>query len=429
MTADSVRHDSGDPTIGSVTSRHAAVRRLRAPRHARNLASHGVVRAVALVVTSVVVFGAAGATAVAARMTNNVDGLDLDGLVDAAPTPTKDPDPSDAHAGQPVNVLVLGSDQRDGVNAEIGGDEKGMRSDTTILLHVSADRTRVEMVSLPRDSLVDIPSCTLTNGKTTRAQSNAMINKAFAIGWDYGQDLASAAACTVNTVQANTGVAITDVVVVDFAGFQNMVDAIGGVPMCIAEDHYDEYTGLDITAGQHVLDGVTALQYARARHGTGFDGSDTMRAGRQQELVARIANEVLSKNLLTDGAQLLQFLSAATQSLTTNLTVADLTGLAFSLRGIERANITFMTVPWAPASSDPNRVEWTSEADDLWANIAADVPMLGVPETPEVPDAGTPAADPGTTDPAAPPVVEPTPTEAKTPGVDAFTAADTTTSC
>ena len=407
------------------------MRRARAPRHARTLASHTALRALALAVTTVVVFGAAGAAAVATRMTSNVDQLDLAGLVDAAPTPSEDPDPTDMHAGQPVNVLVLGSDQRDGVNAEIGGEETGMRSDTTILVHVSADRSRVEMVSIPRDSLVDVPSCTLTNGATTRPQNNAIFNSAFAVGWDQGGDLESAAACTVNTVQANTGVPITNVVVVDFAGFQNMIDAIGGVPMCIVEDVPDKYTGLNLTAGQQTLDGATALQYARARHGTTFDGSDTMRAGRQQQLIAKVANEVLSKNLLTDGQQLLQFLSAATQSVTTNLSVGDLTGLAFSLRSIDRENIVLMTVPWAPAASDRNRVEWTSEADTLWANIAADRPMLGEPD---VPAADTPAA---TTDPAAPPVdgTEPpvtdaVPVEPKTPGVDPFTAADaTTTSC
>jgi len=392
-----------------------------------------VLRGVALAVTSIVVFGAAGGAAFAARLTNNVDGLDLEGLVEAAPTPTA-VDPTDVHAGQAINVLILGSDQRDGVNAEIGGVEDGMRSDTTILLHVSADRTRVEMVSIPRDSLVDVPSCTLTNGKTTKAQRNAMFNSAFALGWDYGGDLQSAAACTVSTVQANTGVVVTNVVIVDFAGFQSMIDAIGGVPMCVAEDVYDKYTGLNLTAGQHMLDGTSALQYARARHGTSFDGSDTMRAGRQQKLIANVANEVLSKNLLTDGAQLMQFLSAATRSVTTNLGVADLTGLAFSLRGVDRANIMFMTVPWAPAKSDPNRVEWTSEADALWANIAADIPMLGQPEAPPEPEA--PAAPPEGSDPAAgepeaPSVqAEPTPTDTKTPGVDAFTAADmTTTSC
>ncbi|WP_432456772.1 LCP family protein [Cellulomonas iranensis] len=416
-----------------MTIRHAAARRARAPRHARTLRSHAVLRALALGVSGVVVFGVASGAAFAARLTNNVAGLDLDDLVAAAPTPTTPPDPDDMHAGQAVNILVLGSDQRDGVNAEIGGAEEGMRSDTSIVVHVSADRSRVEMVSIPRDSLVQIPSCTLTNGKTTRAQSKAMFNSAFAIGWDNGGDLESAAACAVNAVQANTGVAIDNVVVVDFAGFQNMINAIGGVPMCIPHDVKDSYTGLDITAGTHVLDGVTALQYARARHGTGFDGSDTMRAGRQQVLIASVANEVLSKNLLTDGAQLMQFLSAATQSVTTNLSVTDLTGLAFSLRGVSRDNITLMTVPWAPARSDKNRVEWTSAAHEIWANIAADRPMLGQPEQP----AGQEPAgeDPPASDPAAPPAAPetpaaPTPTETKTPGVDAFTAADATaTTC
>ncbi|ADG75273.1 cell envelope-related transcriptional attenuator [Cellulomonas flavigena DSM 20109] len=389
-----------------------------------------MLRGIALAVTTVLVFGGSGAMAVAARMTGNVDSIDLGGLVEAVPTPSKEPDPSDAHAGQPVNVLVLGSDQRDGANADIGGVEAGMRSDTTIVVHVSADRTRVEMVSLPRDSLVEVPSCTLTNGKTTKAQRRAMLNSAFQMGWDYGGDLTSAAACTVSTVQANTGLTIDNVVVVDFAGFQNMINAIGGVPMCIERDVYDKYTGLNLTAGEHHLDGITALQYARARHGTGFDGSDTMRAGRQQVLVARVANEVLSKNLLTDAGQLLQFLSAATQSVTTDLTLADLSGLAFSLRTIDRDSITFMTVPWVPATSDPNRVEWTSAADELWANMVADVPMLGVPEAPQAPE--PPAASPGTdagTAPAAPPPPVETPAPAKTPGVDAFTAADAAATC
>ena len=416
----------------SVTSRHASPRRARMPRHARAHRSHGALRGVALAVTSVLVFVGAGGAAFAARLTTNVDGLDLDGLVEALPSPTAPPDPSDARAGTPVNVLVLGSDQRDGANAEIGGVEEGMRSDTTIIVHVSADRSRIEMVSIPRDSLVEIPACTLTNGKTTRPQRSAMFNSAFAIGYDNGGDLPSAVACTVSTVQQNTGIPIDEVVVVDFAGFQSMIDAIGGVEMCIAEDVFDKYTGLNLTAGMHKLDGVQALQYARARHGTSFDGSDTARAGRQQQLIARVANEVLSKNLLTDGPNLMQFLSAATQSVKTDLSVSDLTGLAFSLRGIDRANITFMTVPWAPAAADRNRVEWTSAADELWANIAADVPMLGQPEepaqpaTPEQPvspDAGTTA--PGTTDPAP---TQPEPAPSKKPG-EAFTAAEAAATC
>ncbi|WP_309134394.1 LCP family protein [Cellulomonas sp.] len=413
-----------------MTSRHAAPRRRRAPRHARDLRSHAVLRGVALTLSSVLVFVVAGGVAVAAKLTGNVDQVDVGDLVVAGPSPTEAPDPADMNAGQPVNVLVLGSDQRDGENAAIGGDVAGMRSDTAILLHVSADRTRVELVSIPRDSLVEIPSCRMSDGTTTRAR-NGQFNDAFAIGWDNGQDIESAAACAMSTVVANTGVPVSEVVVVDFAGFQNMINAVGGVDVCIEKPIKDRYTGLNIAAGRHRLDGVTALQYARARHGTGLDGSDIMRAGRQQQLIANLANEVLSKNLLTDAGQLMGFLSAATQSVTTSVSVTDLTGLAFSLRSISRENIAFTTVPWAPARSDKNRVEWTSEADRLWANIAADQPMLGAPEAPAptTPPPAAAPADPGAEAPVVDPVPAPTPTPTKTPGREAFTAADVTSSC
>lgn len=391
-----------------------------------------MLRGVALSLTSVLVFVVAGGVAVAARLSSNVGEVDLGDLVVAAPTPTEPPDPTDSNAGQPVNVLILGSDQRDGENGAIGGTVEGMRSDTAILLHVSADRTRVELVSIPRDSLVEIPACRMSDGTTTKAR-NGQFNDAFAIGWDHGGDIASASACAMSTVVANTGVPVSEVVVVDFAGFQSMINAVGGVDVCIEKPIKDRYTGLDIDAGLHRLDGVTALQYARARHGTGLDGSDIMRAGRQQQLIANLANEVLSKNLLTDAPQLMGFLNAATQSVQTSVSVTDLTGLAFSLRTIGREGITLTTVPWAPARSDKNRVEWTSAADELWANIAADRPMLGTPAPDPAATAPPQAAATDAADPAAPeggvPAAQPTPTPTKTPGREAFTAADVTSSC
>ena len=121
-------------------------------------------------------FGASGVAAVAAKLNGNMDKVDVSdaGQPDAR-SRTKEPDPDDPNAGQAVNILILGSDQRDGENGEIGGEVAGMRSDTTMVLHISADRSRVELVSIPRDSLVDIPSCTMTNGKTTRA-THGMFN-------------------------------------------------------------------------------------------------------------------------------------------------------------------------------------------------------------------------------------------------------------
>ncbi len=390
-----------------------------------------MIRGIALCTVALVAFGAAGAAATVAKFQGNIDQVDVSALTGPAPSPSKAPDPNDPNAGQAVNILLLGSDQRDGVNAQIGGKAEGMRSDTTMVLHISADRSRVELVSIPRDSLVDIPSCTMTNGKTSKA-THGMFNSAFAVGWDTGGDMASAAACTWKTVQQNTGIKIDHFVVVDFSGFQQMVDAIGGVPVCIDNDMYSADAGLDIKAGMQTLDGPTALAYARARKGKGVgDGSDTNRIGNQQKLVAAMVREVLSRDVLTDPGKLVAFLSAATSSLTTDddMSIANMTGLAYNLRNISRGNITFMTIPWAPAPSDPNRVVWTDDAAQVWSNMANDVPALGEPE----PSAGaTPTTAPTTATPdsgATAPAATPTPAETKVPGKEAFTVDDTTGTC
>ncbi len=222
----------------------------------------------------------------------------------------------------------------------IGGTKGvgGMRSDTTIVVHVSADRSRAELVSIPRDSLVAVPSCTMTNGKKSWAQRSAMFNTAFATGWDMGGDMASAAGCTIKTVQALTGLTIDHFVVVDFVGFESMVNAIGGVPICLPTSYDSPNAGLHVNAGFQALNGQTALAYARAREGTNMNGSDLQRAARQQQFVAAMIRQVLSKDVLTSVPRLLSFLDAATKSLTVDPGLSHLTdmaGIALSLRGPE----------------------------------------------------------------------------------------------
>jgi len=420
-----------------VTSRHAATPRPRAVRHARNPHSHRVLRVTALTVIGVLAFGVAGAAAAFKKFDGNVDRVDVSALVGEKPTPTTTPDPDDPNAGQAVNILVLGSDQRDGANGEIGGKVEGMRSDTTILVHISADRSRVEAVSIPRDSLVDIPSCTMSNGKTSRA-THGMFNSAFATGWDMGGDMASAAACTIRTIAENTGIQPDHFVVVDFAGFQSMIDAIGGVPICIPNAMTSKDAGLYLQAGEQTLDGPTALAFARARKGQGVgDGSDTNRIGNQQRLIAAMTREVLSKNVLTDVPKLYGFMNAATSSLTVDsgMSMSTMVGLAYNMRTIRGGSITFMTVPWGPAPSDPNRVVWLPAATQMWANIAADQPALG--ETPVATTAPTTAPTPGATQNAptpgstqtAPTEPTPTPGATKKAGREAFTVDDTTAVC
>lgn len=394
-------------------------------RHARTHGGHSVLRGIALVTTAVLAFGVSGMAAAYSRLQGNIQAEDVTELLGDRPTPT--PDPDDPNAGQAVNILLMGSDVRDGANADIGGKVEGMRSDTTIVLHISADRTRVELVSIPRDSLVDIPSCSRSDGSSSRAQ-HGQFNAAFSIGAERTGLASDAAACTIQTVESTTNVFINHYVVIDFAGFISMVDAIGGIPMCIPNDMSSSKAGLELTAGNQVLDGSTALAYARARTGTGLgNGSDTDRLGRQQKLLAATVRTVLSKSLLTDVPQLVQFLNAATSSVTANPELASIpamTGLAFSLQNVPTSNITFMTIPFATAKSDPNRVEWTAEADQIWANMANDQPLVAA-ETPVA--AAPPAADPGTAAPEVP--VAPAPVETKEAGKEAFTPDDVTDSC
>lgn len=425
-----------------VTQRHAASARPRAIRHGRFRRSHRVLRGVALTAVGLMAFGISGAAAIYQTLNGNIASSDIGDLVTTLPQPTPTDDtPADPNAGQAVNILLLGSDERDGDNEAIGGYVGGMRSDTSIVAHISADRTRVELISIPRDSLVDIPSCTMTDGSTTSAQSNAMFNSAFSIGADNGGDIASAAACTWNTVQTNTGVPINHFVVVDFAGFTNMIDAIGGVNMCIPNDMSAPKAGLYLTAGNQLLNGTQALAFARARTGVGVgDGSDTNRLGRQQELLAAVMRELLTKNLLTDVTQLIRFLDQATASLSVDSgfsSITDMAALGASLRGISSDNISFMTIPFTTAPSDPNRVVWTDDADIIWDNIANDRPMTtGLDDDTASGDTATDTATDPATDPAVPATEEPSseattpaPQETREAGKETFTANDVTAVC
>ena len=402
--------------------RHATAAHPRGPRHARRLTDRKVLRVVSMTLTAVLLLGVSSFAALGAKLNSNIHQVDVNSLLgDPSPTNGATPEvaPTDPNAGTPLNILVLGSDQRNGANAAIGGADGGsMNSDTAIVLHISANRDRVELVSIPRDSLVDIPVCEGTTGKKSWPQAHAMFNSAFAIGWQLGKDVASAAACTGRTVQNNTGLKIDHTVVVDFAGFQAMVNAVGGVNICIPRPLHDTYTGLDLTAGQQTLNGVQALQFARARHGNIGNGGDLDRIGDQQRLIAAIASQVLSADTLANPAKVTSFLSAATSSLTVDkgLNLVTLTGIAYSLRSIRANSITFMTIPVEAAPGNPNRLVWAPAAKTVWADMVADKPIAGADASAAGSSTPTTAATGAAVPPsgAATPPATTTPTPAQT---------------
>jgi LCP family protein required for cell wall assembly len=241
--------------------------------------------------------------------------------------------------------------------------------------------------------MADRPSCTMTDGTTTPARADRQFNEAFALGWTEGQDVESASGCTWKTVEQLTGVRLDGLVLVDFVGLRDMVDAIGGVPICLPAELHDEDTGLDVPAGAQVFDGTTAVQFARARHDIG-DGSDTGRITRQHDLMAAMTRSVLSQEVLTSPTSLLRFAQAATSSLTASegfRDLTDLTGFGLSLRTLRAERIVFASMPTEPDPRDANRRVATPAAAELWARLAADQPV-GEPQPPTAPPGGTPTA-------------------------------------
>jgi LCP family protein required for cell wall assembly len=268
------------------------------------------------------------------------------------------------------NILVIGSDSRSGDgNRKYGKDTGTERSDTTILLHLSAGRNSATAVSIPRDLMVDVPSCLKADGTRTEPMF-AMFNYAFEMG---------GSACTIRTVEGLTGVRVDHHMVVDFSGFKEMVDAVDGVEICLAEPIRDKAAKLRLPAGRVTLDGEQALGYVRARKSLG-NGSDTDRMDRQQRFLAALVNKVRSDDVLLNPVKLYPVLDAATSSLTTDPDLASLRGLYQLVRGVRNIpteRVQFLTVPRESYVYNANRDQLVEpEAERLFEQLRTDRPIV-----------------------------------------------------
>jgi LCP family protein required for cell wall assembly len=267
----------------------------------------------------------------------------------------------------PINILIMGSDNRDAPGDHIDNlTGIGKRSDTTILLHLSGDRQHAYGISIPRDSIVNRPACLDDNGKQISPQATGVMwNDAFNTGGP---------GCTVRQFEQLTGIRVDHYVVVDFNGFKSMVDAIGGVEVCLPHAVNDPIGHITLPAGTHKFTGTQALDYVRERHSLG-NGSDIGRMKRQQAFISSMAHQALSANTLANPIHLARFIEAATKSLQLDPgigSISKLVGLAYQFRHIGLDHIQFVTTPWEPDPSDPNRVVWRPQAQQLWDAIKND---------------------------------------------------------
>ncbi|MDA2814919.1 LCP family protein [Nocardiopsis sp. RSe5-2] len=344
MPDDATRPDEGAPSAQAP-----------APKRRRHLARALGWTAAALAL--VLAAGAATAYGYYRSLRSDMVQHDLDAALDEEERPEK--------IGDDVNILFIGSDDREDGNAAYGGkDFVGERSDALMLAHISPD-SRVTVVNFPRDSLVDLPECAPYGEAEGTPGYYGMINAALFHGGP---------PCAVKTVESLTDVRIDHFVHLSFVGFRDMVDAVGGVRMCIPEPMHDERAQLDLEAGEQTLDGEESLAFVRARYEIG-NGGDIGRIDRQQMFLGALASEVTEGGVLTDPARLDGLLRSVSEHTATDrdLSLDKLVSLASTLADADMGGIGFYTVPWAQAPGDPNRVVWRQEeAAALFAAIKED---------------------------------------------------------
>ncbi|SFF56521.1 transcriptional attenuator, LytR family [Actinacidiphila alni] len=341
-----------------------------------------VLRMVALATSALVLLTAATATVLYLRLDGNIRNLPLFGGVggDAGR------EVPDAFGRTPINVLVIGSDTRaEPEDCRLGGDcGPGQNADVGMVLHISADRSHASVLSIPRDTVTDLPACRDQDGEVTDAWRGPI-----------NATLRHGPGCTVAAVHALTKIPIDHFVMADFAGVVRMSDAIGGVPVCVNRDVYDSYSHLKLAKGRHELQGTSALEFLRSRHAFG-DGSDLGRTDAQHLFLGALAGRLRENSSFTDPASLLSLADAATKALTVDpglAAVHRLVGLANDLRKVPSSRIVFTTMPNVPDPDDTDRVVVSASGRRLFAAIAADLPLT-VTAAPSPDDAaGETAAD------------------------------------
>ena len=392
------RDDGAEVSTGGPASRHAEDGTLGAARHLGSLRGMPVwLKVVTAVVSVAMIGGIAFAGFWFLRLQNNISKAPLNA------GGGNNEQVSDA-TGR-MQILILGSDTRDGENAEYGtaDDSKGYgKSDVMMMMDISEDNKRVSVISFPRDLLVDIPECKdEETNQVYPARSGVMINEAMA---------EAGIGCAVDTVNQLTGLEVDHFMMADFTAVKELSNAVGSVEVCISDAVYDPDSRLRLPAGTSAVQGEMALAFLRTRHAFA-DGGDLGRIKAQQGFLSSLTRKIKDDGTLSDPGRMLKIADVVTQNLTVDeglASVPSLLTIGNRLKDIDISKVAFVAVPTAPALADPNRLQIAEpDGSQLFAALRQDVDLT---------DPTAPTQSP--TESPAPPTATPTETAPQLPPYD-----------
>ncbi len=350
------------PGEGTLVDGSSVVAGPRRPRWLR-LVTIAAVAAVA----AVVVFGAYWSV----RLVTNVDSFDLNAGGGRSEGVAND-------RTDRLQILVLGSDTRSGPNSDYGPEEDSEgygQSDVMMLVDISEDNDRVNVLSFPRDLLVDVPACTDgRSGQTFEARPGAMINSAMR---DAGPG------CAVDTVNSLTGLEVDHFMLADFHAVTELSLAVGGVDVCVSAAIDEPKSGLKLPAGTSSVEGEQALAFLRARAAFA-DGGDLGRIQAQQAFLGSLTRKMTDEGTLRNPQRILRIADAVTSNLTVDRGLASVSAMvtiADRLKDIEPGNVNFIAVPTIPAD-DPNRLQLDEESGSALFAVLRESADLSAPASP-----------------------------------------------
>src|SRR5580692_5783435 len=271
------------------------------------------------------------------------------------------------------NILIIGSDSRNGTHGRFGRGIQGSRSDTSMILHISPTHTGATVISFPRDTMVPIFSCDRDDNGHPGQQAQPGVLEQLNSTFSYGGP-----ACLWRTLEQVTSIHIDHFVEVDFEGFKSIVNDVGGVPVCLPYPIKDPASKLNLPAGKSMVHGDQALAFVRERH-IGY-GSDLQRINRQQVFLASLAQKIKQSSSLSNPTKLYGLVHDIASSLTTDsgLTLTDMYAVANSLKGLSTSALQFIMAPVVPYPPNPNDLVEFSQpsADALFRAIARDNHIL-----------------------------------------------------